>query len=314
MGFGVWSLVIQAILRGLINNFFLWHISKWMPIYGFSFTRLKVMFSYSSKILLSELINTLYSNSYLIIIGKLFSANILGFFTRASQFSSFPATNITGIISRVTFPVLSELQDNTEKLREAYKKIIKMSALIVFPLMLGLAALAEPTIITILTEKWRESIWMLQLLCFAMMWYPINAINLNVMKVKGRSDLFLKIEVYKKAFIVIVLIISVPLGIKAMIIGQIITSYIALFINLFYTKNLINYGFWKQMYDLLPILLLSFAMGVLIYGTNLFIKSNLIKLIVGLFEGLVFYIGSAWLFNMGEIREIPVMIKGLRKQ
>lgn len=313
-GFGVWTIVIQSIIKVTIEVLILWVMSKWLPRSGFSFNRFKSLFSFGYKILLSSLINTLYGNIYTIIIGKLFSAKNLGFFSRASQFSDFPSSNITGIIGRVTFPVLSELQDDNQKLKSAYKKIIKMSALIVFPLMIGLAALANPLIITLLTNKWSESIWMLQLLCFAAMWHPIHAINLNVINVKGRSDLFLKLEIVKKIMISIVLIISVPFGIKAMIIGQIVTSYAALCINLFYTKKLINYGFWQQIYDLLPILILSFAMGVVIYFTIMFIDSNILKLFVGSFIGTIFYIMIAWIFNFGEIREIPIMVKGLRKQ
>lgn len=313
-GFGVWSLVIQAILRVLINVIILWQLSKWTPKSGFSFVRFKDLFSFGYKLLLSGLLNTIFGNAYTIIIGKMFSANNLGYYSRASQLGDFPSANITGIISRVTFPVLSEMQSDIQKLRDAYKKIIKMSALFIFPFMMGLAALAEPTIITLLTEKWRESVWMLQLLCFAAMWHPIHAINLNVITVLGRSDLYLKLEIAKKIMISLVLIISVPFGIKAMIIGQIFTSYAALIINLYYAKKVINYGFYRQMYDLAPILLLSFAMGISIYYTTMFIDSNILKLIVGFFEGLIFYVTIAWGFNFGEIRELPIMIKSMRNR
>ncbi len=146
--------------------------------------------------------------------------------------------------------------------------------------------------------------WMLQIMCFAMMWYPIHAINLNVINVKGRSDLFLRLEVIKKIMIALVLLVSVPLGIKAMLLGQVFTSYAALIINLYYTKKIINYGFWKQMRDLFPVLLLSFAMGALIYFSIDLVDGNLLKLGIGVGLGTLFYVGIAWLFNIGEIKEI----------
>ncbi len=308
-GFGVWALVWQTILRRIIETVILWVYSKWLPKEGFSIERFKGLFSFGSKLLAVGLIDTIYRNAYLIIIGKVFSASNLGFYTRAKQFNDFPSVNITGILQRVTFPILSELQDDDHKLLTAYRKIIKLSALVVFPLMMGLAALAEPLIRVILTEKWIETVWMLQLLTFAGMWYPIHALNLNILNVKGRSDLFLRLEIIKKAIITIVLIISVPLGIEAMIIGQIATSYIALIINTYYTKRIISYGFLQQMSDLLKVLFLSFAMGGIIYYTISFIQVDMFKLIIGIVEGVVFYIGIAWFFNIGEIKYLPTLIK-----
>ena len=303
-GFGVWSLVYQSLLRIAIEVAMLWYISKWVPSGGFSFDRFKRLFGFGYKLLLSGLINTIFGNIYTIIIGKFFSASSLGYYTRAGQLSDFPSTNISFILGRVTFPALSELQDDNEKLSSAYKKIILKTALLVFPLMVGLAALADPFVITILSEKWRGSIIMLQLLCLYGMWTPIHAINLNILNVKGRSDLFLKLEVIKKTFSITAIFITVPLGINAMLIGFIVLTYIALVINLYYSKRIINYGFWQQIRDLLPILLLSFAMGALIYFTIPMFDSNIIKLLAGFVEGLVFYLGIAWFFNIGGIREV----------
>ena len=308
-GFGVWSLVAQALTRAAINTVVLWLYSKWLPKEGFSFERFKKLFSFSSKILASALLNTVYRNVYLIIIGKIFSIGELGFYTRAQQFSDFPSSNMTGIFDRVTFPILSKFQDDDTKLKDNYRKLIKLSALLIFPLMMGLAALAEPLIQLLLTEKWMGTVWMLQLLCFAGMWYPIHSLNLSILNVKGRSDLFLKLEVVKKLMITIVIVISVPFGIKAMILGQIATSYLALVINTYYTKKIIDYGFWQQMVDLFKVLILSFGMGALIYITIGLIDTNIGKLLVGFVEGAIFYLGLAWLFNIGEIRLLPSLIK-----
>ncbi len=308
-GLGVWALVIQSLARRTIEVLILWWISEWYPTAGFSYARFKGLFSFGSKLLLSGLLDTIYNEIYTIVIGKAFSANTLGFFTRAKQFAAFPSSNITGIVGRVTYPVLSEVQDDNNRLATIYRKIIKLSALLIFPLMMGLAALAHPLIIIILTEKWIDTVWMLQILCFSMMWYPIHAINLNIINVKGRSDLFLRLEVIKKILITIVLVVTIPLGIKAMLLGQVFLSYAGLSINLHYTKQVINYGYWKQMRDLMPVLLLSFTMGMLIYILTFFISSLYLQLLIGLLFGCAFFIGIAWKFNVSEIRELKSFLR-----
>ncbi|MCU4157540.1 lipopolysaccharide biosynthesis protein [Carboxylicivirga sp. A043] len=307
-GFGVWALVVQNILRRTLDLIILWSISKWMPRHGFSFLRFKGLFSFGSKLLISGLLDTVFKNIFTIVIGKVFSAQSLGFFTRAKQFSEFPSSNITTIIQRVTFPVLSVVQNDDIRLREGYRKIIRLAALVVFPLMMGLAALAKPLVITILTAKWTETVWMLQIMCFAMMWYPIHAINLNVINVKGRSDLFLRVEVIKKVITTIMLVITIPIGIKAMLIGQVATSLLGLSINTYYTQRIINYGFWQQMRDIGPVLLLSLMMGTLVYLTIGMTSSMLWQLTIGTFSGLLFYGGIAWGFNVGNVRLIKDVI------
>jgi len=311
-GYGVWALVWQSLSRAFILVNILWIYSKWLPIQGFSFARFKSLFNFGYKLLLSALLNTVFRNIYLIVIGKIFSARSLGFYTRAQQLSVFPSKNIGGIIGRVTFPLLSDVQDDNVRLRNVYRKMIKMTALLIFPLMMGLAALADPLIRFILTDKWAGSIWMLQMLSFAMMWWPVHAMNLNILNVKGRSDLFLRLEIIKKVLIVIVLAVSIPLGIKAIIIGQIFTSYIALIINTHYTKKIIDYGFLDQMADLMKVLILSFVMGAIVYFVITFFEINIIKLILGTTIGALFYIVMAWMLDTGEIRLVPDLIKHIR--
>lgn len=310
-GFGVWSLVIQSLLNGAVNVSILWIITKWYPKKVFSIERFKVLFRFGSKLLLSSLLDTTFKNIYLVVIGKIFSVSSLGFYTRAKHFTNYSSDNISGIIARVAFPILSEFQDDNLKLGNVYTKMIKMTALFIFPLMMGLAALAEPLIVMLLTKKWLGSAWMLQIICFSGMWVPIHMLNLNILNVKGRSDLFLKLEIIKKSLIVIILVISVPFGIKAMLIGSVVNSYLGLVINLYFSKKIINYGFWDQMNDLFPILILSFIMGLLIYFSINYLESNLLKLIVGFFEGLIFYISIAWIFKLGEIKEFPKLFRNL---
>lgn len=308
-GYGVWAIVWQSVIRNGLNVLLLWIFAKWLPQLQFSWQSFREMWSFGYKLLLSGLIDRIYGNIYQLIIGKVFSAQDLGNYTRAHQFASFPSSNINGIISRVTYPILSSIQDDDARLERVYRKYLRLSAFVVFPLMVGLSALAEPLIIYILTEKWRASIILLQIICFNMMWFPIHAINLNLLQVKGRSDLFLKLEIIKKIIGVTILCITVPIGLVAMCIGGIFTSIFCLVVNTHYTGKLVNVGFWLQMRDLLPTLLLSLAMGVVVLLSVWFIPSNLLKLIVGVVVGVVFYILVARLFKMEELSDLLSLVK-----
>ena len=308
-GYGVWAIVWQSVIRNALNVALLWLFAKWLPLLQFSWQSFREMWSFGYKLLLSGLIYRIYSNIYQLIIGKVFSAGDLGNYTRAKQFADFPSSNINGIIYRVTFPILSSIQDDDVRLEQVYRKFLRLSAFVVFPLMVGLSVLAEPLIILVLTEKWRATIILLQIICFSMMWYPINAINCDLLKVKGRSDLILFLDLVKNFLAVIVLCVTVPMGIIAMCVGNVFLSIVCLFINTYYTGKLINVGFWLQMRDLLPTLLLSLAMGVVVFLSVWFIPSNLLKLIVGVVVGVIFYILVARLFKMEELSDLLSLVK-----
>lgn len=308
-GYGVWAIVGQSVIRNTLNVLLLWIFAKWLPQLQFSWQSFREMWSFGYKLLLSGLLNTIYNDIYKLIIGKVFSAQDLGNYTRAHQFASFPSSNINGIISRVTYPILSSIQDDDVRLKRVYRKYLRLSAFIVFPLMVGLSALAEPLIIYILTEKWRASIILLQIICFNMMWYPIHAINLNLLQVKGRSDLFLKLEIIKKIIGVAILCITVPIGLVAMCIGGIFSSILCLAVNTYYTGKLINVGFCLQMRDLLPTLLLSLAMGAVVSLSVWFVPSNLLRVIVGVIIGVIFYVSVAKLFKMEEFNDLLSLVK-----
>lgn len=185
------------------------------------------MFSFGSKLLVSGLLETIYRNIYYIIIGRFYTSSQLGQYTRAEQFNSIFSSNLTVVIQRVSYPVLSTIQDESERLREAYRKIIKATMLITFACMLGLAAVAKPLIIILIGEKWLPAVYFLQIICFAGMLYPLHAINLNILQVKGRSDIFLKLEVTKKVIGVFPIIIGVFGGIEYMLWGGVFVSFIS---------------------------------------------------------------------------------------
>lgn len=300
MGYGVWALVWQGVVSTVCSTILLWIISGWRPKNGFSKSSFHYLFGYGSKLLASGLLNTLYNNVYPVVIGKFYSPVQLGLFSRAQGWASLPSSNLTRILQRVTFPVLSSIQDEEERLRTDYRRLLRMSAFVVFPLMMILAAVALPLIRVVITSKWDGCAIYLQIICFAMMWYPIHAINLNLLQVKGRSDLFLRLEIIKKIMGVCVLCITIPLGILAMCIGMVVSSIICLFINTYYTGKLINVGFIKQMKDLFPIFSISIMSGVTAFLTVNCLGAEWLKLISGLLAGGIAYILFTWFFAKEE--------------
>ena len=307
--YGVWALVWQGVVMSLVRMGLLWLMSKWRPKASFSKDSFHYLFGYGSKILASGLLDTIYNNIYPIVIGKFYSPAQLGNYSRALSFAQLPSSNITGILQRVTFPVLSTIQDDIPRLQTNYRRLLKLSAFIVFPLMMGLAAVAFPLIRVVLTPKWEGCSLYLQIICFALMWYPIHAINLNLLQVKGRSDLFLRLEIIKKIVGVCIMCITIPLGITAMCIGMVASSLISLFINTFYTGKLIDIGYLKQMRDLLPVLINSLLMGSVVYFSIKLFYSDLVKIITGFLVGVVSYIVGALFFSKKELKECRNLFK-----
>jgi len=313
-GFGVWALAIQSVVATGIIMILLWIYSRWIPQKVFSISSFKKMFSFGSKLLLSGLMDTIYSNIYTLVIGKKFSKVDLGYYTYADNITQFPSSNVTGVLQRVTFPVLSSIQDNDEKLKEIYRKFLCLSAFIIFPLMIGLSAIAEPLVRLVLTDKWSGSILLLQILCLAQMWYPVHAINLNLLQVKGRSDLLLRVEIVKKTIGVLLLCITLPIGIVAMCWGLVAASLIGLFINTYYTGKLIQVGYLRQMKDLLPILGNSLSMGIIVWGIIQLIHINILALIIGITVGAVYYFSIARMTRSKELQEVISLLDILKEK
>ena len=193
MGYGVWALIYPNFLAPVMYLFLYKKYLNWYPKLQFSWKTWKEFFGFGSNFLLANLLNTIFNNIYPLVIGKYFSASSLGYYTKASNYSKLPATTFQNVMGQVTFPILCSIQENENRLRDAYRRLIRASAFIVFPMLIGLAALAKPFIIVLITDKWSRSIPYLQILCFALMWYPVHALNLNLLKVKGRSDLLLRL-------------------------------------------------------------------------------------------------------------------------
>jgi teichuronic acid exporter len=308
-GYGVWSLVALTLSRAFLNTLFLWLWAKWKPVLVFSMESFKELFSFGSKLLVSGLIDTAYRNIYYLIIGKYFSAVELGYYTRADQFQALPSQNLNGLINRVSYPVLSSIQDDIPKLKLSYQKIIKSTMLITFVLMLGMAAIAKPLILTLIGEKWLPAVVYLQLLCLVGMFYPLHSLNLNMLQVQGRSDLFLRLEIIKKVLAVPTIFIGILIGIKAMIIGMLLLSLIAYYLNSYWSGRFIDYSTWEQVKDISPSFLLAsvVALCVFIAGYLLHV-SNPLKLCIQVVVGGVLTIGIAEVFFMRDYLYIKEII------
>lgn len=308
-GYGVWALVFQTLSSNILRTILLWITVRWMPKLIFSWKSFKELFSFGSKLLASGLLDTIYNNVYTIVIGKFFSAKSLGVYSRADGLAQFPSSNITGVLQAVTFPVLSTIQDDEARLADAYKRFLRLSAFVIFPLMMGLSAVADPFIRITLTDKWEGAIYFLQIICFSLMWYPIHAINLNLLQVKGRSDYFLKLEIIKKILGVCVLCVTIPLGLVAMCYGRVVTSILCLGLNTYYTNKLIGYGFVKQMKDLLHIILHSLVMYGIVLAIVQWLPNLWMQLIVGILVGVVYYVIGAYLMKFDELKEVMSILK-----
>lgn len=308
-GFGVWTLVWQQLVRTTVGTILLWWYSSWRPKLIYSWQSFRSLFAFGSNLLLSGLLNTLYGNIYQITIGKLFSAESLGYFSQAKNIARLPSSNINDIIGNVTYPVLSTIQNEDERLAINYRKLLRVSAFVVFPLMCGLAGVSTPLIDVFLGEQWHFAAVLLIPISLNMMWYPIHAINLNLLKVKGRSDLFLRLEILKKILGVMVLLVTTSFGVLVMCYGSILTGILALFINTYYTGKLIHVGFIRQMRDISSVLITSLSMLLLVYFVIQIFSNSLLQLIVGIVLGATYFALICFLFKFEEIDYLKSLVK-----
>ena len=296
--FGVWSLVISTLIGNLVTTLVLWTIMDWRPKVQFSIKNLKDLFRFGSRILISSLIDTIYNNLYSLVIGKIYDKNILGYYNRGQQIPNLLVTNINGSIDGVLFPALSTYQEDIKKIKSLVRRSIVTGCFIIFPIMAGLAAMAKPLTIILLTEKWIPSIPFMQLSCITFAMWPIHTANLQAIKAIGRSDIFLKLEVIKKILGLLVIIITIPFGVYAMIIGSVFVSVLSVFINSYPNKKLLGYNFVEQLKDIVPSLILSIIMGSVVYCITLSNLSNLAIIILQVLVGISIYIIGAWILKM----------------
>ena len=308
-GYGVWALVCQNILNNLLTTFFLFSYTKWMPKKIFSKNSFNELFGFGSKLLVAGLIYTLFENIYLVIIGKFYNSNILGYYVKAKNISNLPSANITSIVQRVTFPILSSIQNDDDKLKTSFKKLVRLVSFFVFPLVLALSVIAHPLIKVLLTDKWSPAAPLLQLLCIAMVWYPINELNVNMLKVKGKASLILNLEIIKKIVAIILILVTLPIGLYALLVGQIISSFITLMISMYFAGKIIGYNIKNQLSDIIPHLLIALIVGGITYYIIEYISFDSLKILFALINYSGIYIAISCLFKSEELKEGLKIVK-----
>ena len=309
LGMGVWSLVAQQISRQLLNTIFLWLWNSWRPRMQFSFASFKEHFGFGWKLLTSSVIDTVWREIYQVVIGKYYAAAALGEYTRAKQFGDIFSSNMTSVVQRVTYPVLSSIQDDKDKLKYGYRRIIKTTMFIAFVCMLMLAAVSRPMIEVLIGNQWGEAAKMLPILCFNMMLYPLHAINLNMLQVQGRSDLFLRLEIIKKCIAVIPLCLGIFVGIYWMLWGSLCAGLFNYYLNSYYSGRFLNYDIITQIKDISPSFFLASAAALMVYAVSFIPMSLYIVFPVQLVVGLVAVIVLSEIFKIDEYKEIKKIVQ-----
>lgn len=306
LGMGIWSLVIQSILLQFLQALLMSLSNKWIPEKTFSKASFKRLFGFSSKLLVSGLLFAFCNNMYNILIGKIYSTNTLGYYTNAQKLRDIASQLFSSAVQKVSYPALSSIQDDNDRLRLGYIKLIKMAAFINFPIMLGLAVVAEPVILIILGNKWTNSIVMFQILCLSGVLFPQHVINLNILQVKGRSDLFLKLEIVKVSltFLTIALVVILKLDLITLLWIIFIKSIIEFFVNSYYSKKMMGYSSIQQIVDVLPHLSLTVAtlgLVMIIFGG---LNNIYVRLVSQVISAVSIYILGAVLFKFKEVKVI----------
>ncbi len=314
MGYGVWALVGQQISNQLLTTLFFWFYNKWMPKLVFSWSSFKEMWEFGSRLLASGLIDTAWKEVYQVVIGKCYSPATLGLYTRAKQFADLCSSNLTSVVQRVSYPVLSSIQDDRARLKGAYQRVIKTTMLPTFVLMLGMAACADPMIYVLIGEQWLECVPMLQIICTYGMLYPLHALNLNMLQVQGRSDLFLKLEIIKKIVGIGPLLLGIFVNIYWMLAGTLVTSLISYYLNAYYSGPFLNYSIKEQVKDILPSFGVAVAMAVPVYVMSFIQLNPFILLPLQIVVGAVITLVICEVTKLPEYMELKGIVNSLIKK
>lgn len=310
--FGVWSLVSQQLVNIISITIILWVTVKWRPKLLFSFKRIKKLFSYGWKVLISSLIDVIYKNIYDLVIGKKYNSSSLAYYNRGRQFPSVIIQNIDGSISSVMLPALSKEQDNKENVKKMMRRAIVTSSFLIFPITIGLVIIAEPMVKVVLTDKWLACVPFIQILSISYSFWPIHTANLQAINSIGRSDIYLKLEIIKKIVGIVILVITLKFGVIWMSIGQVVSGIIATFINAYPNKNLLNYKYFEQLKDIFPSFILSIIMGVIIYPIKLINISPIFILLFQVFFGIIIYFLLAYILKLECFKYIINTIKNFK--
>ena len=298
-GFGAWAIIAQQVFNTAVDTSILWITVKWRPSREFSFERLKGLFSFGWKLLVSALIDTVYTNLRQLIIGKFYQKNELAFYNQGEKFPNVIVTNINNSIDSVLLPVMSKEQDDVLAVKRMARRSIKTSTYVMTPLMIGLFVTAPNIVQLVLTEKWMGCVFFLRAFCISYMLYPIHTANLNAIKAIGRSDIFLKLEIIKKIVGLIILFISMFFGVKAMVLSQLGVSFFSMAVNAWPNRKLLKYSYKEQLMDLVANMLCAVGMGIAVALLDLLPLYYVIRLILQILIGALLYIGLSY-FSKNE--------------
>ncbi len=312
-GYGVWSLVWMKLVTTFLFMAQHWFRTKWRPNFLIDMQKLKFHFNFGYKLTLSSLLTSIYSNSYTFIIGKFFSPAQLGFYNQANTLRTFPVSNITRALEKVTYPAFSSIQNDNDKLRSVFKRITSAIFFIITPVMLFLVVIAEPLFRFVLTEKWLPAVQFFQVLCISSIIYPLSMYNLNIILAKGRSGLYLKLEIIKKVGSILLLLLIFPFGIWGAVYAQAISMFIHAFVNMFYSGRMINYPVRKQIIDILPMLGIGLFSMITCYLLdaglrNKYLLSDISRLAIGVGSYFFVYLGFSYLTKVESVLEIKKII------
>lgn len=300
-GYAVWALIIQYLSNGIMSSFLLIIILKWKPVCFFDLQSFKRLFPFGARLLFASLIDRIYMNLYPIFVGKLFTASSLGYYSRAEQFAALPANTCSDIFLRVTFPVMSSITEESQ-LVKFYRKYISLSSYIIFPIMFLVIIISKPLILILLTDKWETIIVMLQILCIGFIFDHISSINRNLLYVKGRADLALRLEIIKKVIATLILFISIPFGLIGLCIGKAIYGIFAMVLNSWYTRSLINVSLFDQIKDFSPSLFVVIISALIGYIPVYTLNSSLEQFILGCIVFIVCFLSISYIFKLREFR------------
>ena len=295
IGYGVWVLVFQQVGTAFLRLCFIEWSTRWKPLPFFSKEAFHRMFSFGSKILCSGMINTLYDNLYTLVIGRVFSPAEVGFYNRGNQFAQLPSQTLLSVVMKVAYPLMSEVQHDSVKLCLAYRKFLRVSVFVLYPVLVGLMVLSEPFIHVLLGEKWLPCVPLMQILCLGYLFDPLTHINLNILYVKGRTDLVLKLEFIKKPIAFLILFGMIPFGLWWMCAGRVLYGVIAYCFNCYYTGKFIGFSFWQQMCYNVPVIVKSVLMGLVCWVTALCFEAPWTKLLLGILAGVISYVGMVFI-------------------
>ncbi len=297
-GLGYWALVAQNLSNHCIDTLILWFTVRWRPIREFSFKRMKRLYSYGWKLLASSLLNTMYSNLFSLVVGKVYCSSDLAYYNRGNQIPALITTNIDTSIQSVLLPVMSGVQNDRTRLKAMVRRSITVSAFVMMPAMAGLAAVAEPLTRLLLTEKWLPCVPYMRISCFMYALWSIHTSNLQAINAMGRSDIFLKLEILKSVLGMVVLLLTIPGGLRIMLAGMCLNSILATAINAAPNRKFLNYRYMEQIRDILPAAILSVAMGAAVWMFSLLDLNLYAMLSVQILFGAAMYTGLAALFKM----------------